>query len=237
MDCPHLFHANSTPNTFIQYCVSDRGNISQLQTPFGHFQLGAQGEGYGFCQQDPAPGTVYFDYPSGDSGNWKLPQVLSVNGSAIKIPRTTTDGTWTLVQTLSKVAATGSINVVMALTNNQAADKVAYLVRFADVDPDGQQFSPFAGSSFQSAFAWDVRNNSFRLGLQVENVGHWNGFQQGYIQRIPNPPNPCAFAFNSDTGGYLNGFIESKDVSLVYAYVGNVPAHKTVTVTLSYSGT
>jgi hypothetical protein len=232
--CPHLFTAgNSTSNAFIQYCVTDNGNISLIQTPFGHFHLGAQGEGYGFCQQDP-PATGYFDYLVGDSGNWQPAQIVSVSGSATKISRSTIDGNWTLVQTLSKVVATGSINIVMALTNNQAADKVAYLVRFADVDPDGAQSSALlGGGSLQSAFAWnDNPNFPFHYGLQLQNTGKWSGYQQGFVQKVPSGPNPCAFAFNANT----SGAVENADLSLVYAYVDTVKGHKTATVTLSYRG-
>jgi hypothetical protein len=232
--CPHLFIAgNSSSNAFIQYCVTDHGNINLIETPFGHLHIGPQGDGYGFCQQDP-PATGYFDYLAGDSGNWQPPQIVSVSNSAIKISRSTSDSNWTLVQTISKVVATGSIKIVMALTNNQAADKVAYLVRFANVNPDGARSFVIAGASLQGAFAWhDDRDVPFQYGLQLQNIGKWDGYQQAFVQAIPTGPQPCAFAFNADE----RGRVDSTDVSLVYAYVGPVPAHKTVTVTLSYRGT
>src|SRR5215471_15080738 len=75
--CTHLFTSGkSNSNAFLQYCVSDDGMITSIQTPFGHYHLGAQGEGYGFCQESPA--VEYHDYVSGDSGNWNPPQVVSV---------------------------------------------------------------------------------------------------------------------------------------------------------------
>jgi hypothetical protein len=227
--CPHLFTAGkSNSNAYLQYCVTDNGNISSIQTPFGHFHLGAYGEGYGLCQESPA--TEYHDYISDASNNWAAAQILSSGGSAIKISRTTADGNWTLVQTISKVASYGSIKIVMALTNNQSVDKVAYLVRFADVDPDESLGFDLAGGSLQSAFAWSYWPG--RYGLQLQNMGRWSGYQQGFVQYVPNGPNACDFA-HYDNGGFQLG----DPFSLEYVYADTVPAHKTLTVTMNYRGT
>jgi hypothetical protein len=234
--CTHLFTAGaSTSNGFIQYCVTDNGNISSIQTPFGHFHLGAQGEGYGVCQESPA--TEYHDYISDASANWGTAQLVSLTSTAIKISRTTADGNWTLVQTITKVPATGAIKIVMVLTNNQAVAKVAYLVRFADVDPDGYRVHDVvAGASLQSAFSWSAysQNSPYFYGLQLQNTGAWNAYQQGFVQPIPNGPNACAFAYNASISGAVLNFGDS---SILYAYVGTVAAHKSMTVTMNYRGT
>lgn len=235
--CPHLFTAGtSSSSTFIQYCVTDVGAITSIQTPFGHFHIGAGGEGYGLCQESPA--VEYHDYAATWSTNWNFPQILTLNGSLIKISRTTSDGNWTLVQTISKVAATGSIKIVMALTNNQSVDKVAYLVRFADAEPDGHKIDHYAmGAGFQSAFAWSKLD--FHYGLQLENTGKWTAYQQGFIQSISSGPNACAFAFNSvSTSAFISDdFMGRSDGSILYTYADTVPAHGTKTVTMTYRGT
>jgi len=236
--CPHLFTSGkSSSNAYMQYCVSDDGMITSIQTPFGHYHLGDQGEGYGFCQESPA--VAYYNYASGDSGNWNQPKVLSVSGSSIKISRSSVDGNWTLVQTISKVALTGSIKVVMALTNNQAVAKVAYLVRYAHVNPDGATGYYVTGASLQSAFGWYAFSNNpwdgIHYGLQLENAGAWSGYQQAFVQKATTGPNPCAFAFNAITSGVAEDKMGS--TSLVYAYVDTVPAHGTKTVTMTYRGT
>jgi hypothetical protein len=92
--------------------------------------MGPGGEGYGICNESPAQN--YTDYATGDTGNWNAGTVLSSNSSSVKIVRSTGDGNWTLTQTITKVPATSSIKVVMALKNNQAVAKVVYLVRYAD---------------------------------------------------------------------------------------------------------
>jgi hypothetical protein len=232
--CTHLFTSGkSNSNTFLQYCVADDGLITSIQAPFGHFHLGAQGEGYSFCQESPA--TEYHDYAAGDSGNWNPAQVVSVSGSSIKISHSTADGNWTLVQTISKVPLTGSIKVVMALTNNQSVAKVAYLVRYANVNPDGAAAHYVTGASLQSAFGWHAFSNSPYYGIRLENTGAWSGYQQAFVQFTTAGPNACAFAFNALSSGVSEDALG--ETSLVYAYVDTVPAHGTKTVTMTYRGT
>lgn len=231
--CTHLFTSGkSNSNVFLQYCVADDGRITSIQAPFGHFHLGDQGEGYSFCQESPA--AEYHDYAAGDSGNWNPAQVVSVNGSSIKISHSTADENWTLVQTISKVPLTGSIKVVMALTNNQSVAKVVYLVRYANVNPDGATAHYATGASLQSAFGWHAFSNSPYYGLRLENTGAWSGYQQAFVQNTTAGPNACAFAFNAISSGVAEDALGS--TSLVYAYVDTVPAHGTKTVTLTYRG-
>jgi hypothetical protein len=232
--CSHQFTVGSGNNS-LQYCVSDNGNITALETPFGHTMIGAGGEGYGLCQESPA--TEYHDYASSISSNWNAAQILSKSGSTIKISRTTSDGNWTLVQTITKVAASTSIKVVMGLTNNQSVDKVAYLLRFADIDPDGDATqSSLAGGSVQSAWSWDFTTNAWHRGLQLLNSTKSPfGYQQGFAYGLNSGPNACAFAFNANPNGVAGG--GGANTSISYAYAGPVAAHQTLTVTMTYRGT
>lgn len=227
--CPHLFSVGNG-NTYLQYCVSDNGNITSIQTPFGHFHSGTQGEGYGLCQESPL--VEYHDYGVSDSGNWQSPQILSLTKSGIKISRTTSDGRWTLVQTISKVAANSSIKVVMALTNNIRSDQVAYLLRFADLDPNGiQLYVALAGAAFESVSAWDGTSDSAHYGLQLQTTAKSPfGYQQGFARQIPDGPDACNFAADSNS----SGLIDHGNPSIAYVYAGLVPSLQTLTVTLSY---
>jgi len=174
----------------------------------------------------------YHDYAyGGDTGNWNSPTLLSQTATALEIARTTSDGVWTLTQTITHVAGSASIKVVMTLKNNTAAARDVYLVRYADVSADQKQFSYFAATQ-NSVAAWNLHGvNDFSYGLQLQNVGtlkftYWNGF----AQNIPNGPNACAFAFNSPEA------VQYTDGSMVMAYVDTMPAHGAKTVTLSYKG-
>jgi len=139
--CSYGFVSGSG-NAYIGYCVSVNGNIVQLATPQGHEQIAvagaAIGEGYGIC--NASPGVVeYHDWAGGgDSGNWLSPTLVSLTATSVKIARTTSDGIWTLTQTISTMASTSSIKVVMTLKNNTAVARVAYLARYADVSADGR---------------------------------------------------------------------------------------------------
>jgi hypothetical protein len=230
-NCAFTFQTGAN-NAFLQYCVTPNGNVTQIETPFGHQQMGPGGEGYGICNESPAQD--YNDYAVSDTGNWGTATVLSKTTAAIKIARTTSDGHWTLTQTITKVPKTSSITIVMGLTNNQAVDKVAYLLRYADVNADGVSDNVL-GATLNGTFAWSINDNNIGnppfYGLQLQNVGTPPfGFWRAYAKVINSGPNACAFAAN-DSGG-----IQIGEGSLVLAYTGTVPAGQTKTVTLTYRG-
>jgi hypothetical protein len=231
--CAYAFISGSS-NTYLSYCVTVNGNILQIQTPFGQNMLGANGEGYGICNESPA--INYTDYGVSDTGNWKSAVVVSHSSTSVKIARTTADGSWTLTQTITKVPSTFSINVVMALKNNQATAHVAYLVRFADAEPPSTKHITFWAGGLSSALARTLQPDP-NHGLQLTNVGipqfsYWQGFAQG----INTGPNACAFAFNEGSYNYYLDDNTSQPGSIEMAYVGTVAAGQTKTVTLSYHG-
>jgi hypothetical protein len=195
---------------------------------------GPDGEGYGICNE--TPGQNYYDYATSDTGNWKAPILLSHTTSSVKIARTTSDGHWTLTQTITKTS-TPSITVAMALKNNQGVSKVAYLVRYADVNPNGYG-AYWAAATVNSAFAYpwyDPAPPPPYYGLQLQNVGTPPfGYWQAFVQTVASGPNACAFAAN-DSGGNWAGSGAGAP-SFVMAYVGPLPVGGTKTVTLTYRG-
>jgi len=231
-DCPHLFTANGqSSSSYMQYCVSDNGNITGITTPFNRLHSAAPpSEAYGLCQESPV--AEYHDYFSEASGNWGPALVLGSSSSSIKILRTTADGNWTLVQTISKVAATGSIKLLMAVTNNQSVDRVAYLLRFTNLTILS---SSVVGAALNSAWTWDSSVSTFNyFGLALFNAAKSPfGYRHGFVRRSFLGPNACDFA-----AGVSSGILEGESIgSIIYVYVGPVPAHDTRTVTLNYRGT
>jgi hypothetical protein len=231
-NCQYNFNSGFI-NSYLEYCVTVNGNILNIVTPSGHPQSGADGEGYGICNE--TPGQNYTDYATSDTGNWNAPILLSQTFSSVKIARTTSDGHWTLTQAITQVPSTASIKVVMALKNNQAVAKTAYLVRYADVSTDGF-FNHASFAQHNGAFGWNNGNYNYAAtsdGLQLQNVGTPPfGFWQAYAQTVEDGPNACAFAYNAaGQGAEVPGL-----ASLVMAYVGPVPAGGTKTVTLTYRG-
>jgi hypothetical protein len=236
--CYYTF-TSGTGNTYLSYCVTPTGNITYLETPKGYVQINhtylalTGGEGYGFCDANTA--TQYYDWADFDSGNWDAITILSQTATAMKFARTTSDGLWTLTETITQVPSTSSVKIAMALKNNSTVARTAYLVRYADIDADNFN-SNFGDGTGNSAFIWNTSPNPAALtqrhGLVLQNVGTpqlpaWDGF----VQNTVYGPNPCAFA-NSWAGP---GPVYA-DLSAVLAYVGSVPAKGTRTVTVSYKG-
>jgi hypothetical protein len=219
-------------NSYLSYCVTVNGNILEIVTPFGQSMLGANGEGYGLCDQNiQSGGRDYVDYGVLDTGNWNNATVLSHSSTSVKIARTTADGNWTLTQTITKVPATSSIKVVMALKNNQAVSDVAYLVRFADAKPPSS-FAYFVGGLASALARTDSMDPNY--GLQLSNAGAIPfSFWQGYVQSVTTGPNACAFAFNEAADNFL---ASGSTGSIEMVYAGTIGAGQTKTVTLSYHG-
>ena len=230
--CEFNFSSGSG-NTYLYYCVSVNGNVFYINTPVGYAQNSVY-EGYGFC--DANQPAAYYDYGfQGDSGNWNAPTLVGSNATTVKISRTTSDGLWTLTQTITQVASNATVKIVMTLRNNTAVARTAYLIRYNYVSPDGFVFANYDGTQ-DSAFAWRSAPNPAQLipshGLALQNVGN-PAFPQwgGVPQNTALGPNPCAFAYN-----WTGGLASNINGSLVMAYVGTVPAMTGKTVTMTYKG-
>ena len=238
-DCTFTF-SSGTGNTFLQFCVADTGNITNIETPEGHEQLvtGLGTDGYGICNVDDGVAS-YTDYGvvDHDSGNWNNPILLAQTAKSVKIARTTSDGIWTLTQTITQVPTTPAIQVVMALKNNTAVPRQAFLVRWADINADNafnDRENDFSATS-NTAAGWNPTipfANNFATALQLENIGNSQfGFVSGYARTTFHGPNPCNFA--GDSSGTP---IADTDGSIALAFVDMIGAKKTKTTTVIYKG-
>jgi hypothetical protein len=230
--CSYNF-ASGSRDSYLQYCVTANGNIPQLQSPAGQSLIGSGitvGEGYGVCNETPA--TAYWDYAGwGDSGNWGSATTLSQTATSVKIARTTSDGIWTLTQTLAQDKATPAIRITMVLKNNTAVSRRAYLVRYADANAAGNWTNNNFDATADSAFGWaSTTGVNDGWGLMIKNVGARWGYTNGFGQPIFTPPNPCAFAFN------WIGLVGNTDGSIVLAYADTIGAGQTKTATMVYRG-
>ena len=222
-------------DSFLKYCVTANGNITQLETPSGkeHIAIGAAGEGYGFCDLS-SPVVRYFDYADfGDSGNWGTATLTSQTAKSLKIVRTTADGIWTLTQTISQVAGMSpSVKIVMTIKNNSNTTRSLFFMRYADVDAAGAVQNSLDGT-VKSAFGWnsDAGNNPFGLVLQNAGPVPPDSSPSGFTQNVPNGPDPCNFAAHFASGTQI-----ATDGSLAYLYALNLSKGMSKTVTLSYRG-
>jgi hypothetical protein len=228
--CSYTF-TSGTNNTYLQYCVTVNGNITQLMTPLGveHIAVGSFGEGYGICDITAAVG--YYDYADfGDSANWGAPTLLSHTATALKIARSTSDGIWTLTQTITQMAGSSSIKISMALKNNTAIARTAFLLRYADTDTAGV-FNNNLDGTLNSAFAWIKTGESTPYGLMLQVTGNTPFTRNGFAQNVPAGPDPCN-AIAHWTGSTLL----FTDGSIVLRYNIPVPKLGTKTVTMTYKG-
>jgi hypothetical protein len=89
-----------------------------------------------------------------------------------------------------------------------------------------------SGASFESAWTWVDYGAHVHYGLQLQGAGKSPfGYQQPFAYLISAGPNACDFAGYSSDNGYVPGTYLS---SIAYVFVGSVPTHQTLTVTLSY---
>ena len=183
--CTFTF-SGGTGNKFLQYCVTKNGNIVQFQSPAGFEYLAhaPAGEGYAFCDFDTA--TQYFDYAGyGDSGNWQAPTTLSSSPTVVKIARTTSDGLFTLTQTITDNKSSALAQIGMQLKNNDTISHHIGILRYADVDANN-----FANNDFDETQRDVFGYNSGGQGLQLVHVSGF-ALNGGFAQIIPGGPNPC----------------------------------------------
>jgi hypothetical protein len=175
--CTYTF-TSGTGNTYMKYCVTKNGNIVQFESPLGEEFIATApiGEGYAFCDYG-STNKEYFDYAGyGDSGNWNAPVTKSSGAHAVVISRETSDGHFTLTQTITQNTANSFVRVAMALKNNSTTLRHVGLLRYADVDAQGLLQRHYSGATLNGGFA----------------------------QVIPGGPNPCQI-FANVSGGPVQG--------------------------------
>jgi len=229
--CKFTF-TSGADNTFIKYCVTANGNITQFESPEGHehIQVFDVVEGYGICDFTDADHNVsYFDYADqGDSRNWGLVTVLSNTAKSIKLARTTSDGFWTLTQTIAEVTGSApAAQITMALKNNTGKDRDVVLLRTVDVDADGQ-ISNNLDATLSSAFGWNSSISEHGYGLVLQDAGTTqSGLFLGTALPTPNSPDPCMV--DTSLGPFTN-----TDGTILMEYGLIIPKGGTKTVKLAY---
>jgi hypothetical protein len=218
--------------TSLQYCLTANGNIIEFTTPADTPLIAAKdlGEGYGIC--DATTNVAYSDYGGlGDSGNWNPARVVNHTATSVKIVRKTSDGIWTLTQTITQVTGPPSAKIVMALKNNSPNSREAFLLRYADVDADGEVTNSF-DATLNSAFGWNSFSADAPFGLVLQNLGTVTFGYDAFAQTIPDPPDPC-----NPFSHITEGLAPAIDGSIVMFYdIPGIPTSATATVTVAYKG-
>ncbi len=225
-------YASGTGLNATAYCLSVNGNIVQFSRPAGfeYIKAGTIGEGYGICDLT-AGGVPYFDYAAFEFGNWGATVATFPNATTAKFVRSTSDGIWTLTQTIKQVKANasgpGSAKVTMAIKNNTAINRDIFVMRYADVDAGGTVGNDTVNQSQDAAFA----NDNFFNGLSLTNNTYTFFDHLAAVYIGANGPNPCNFNVNRLVSPAAAIGIDGA-IAHIYAFV--VPKGATKTVTLTY---
>ncbi len=230
-------------NTYMNYCITVNGNFANFESPSGVEMLaqpaGDAFEGYGIC--DVADQFAYYDYAYTDSGNWDAPTLVTQTASEVKIERTTSDGLWTLTQTITKEAGPPPYaKITMALKNGLGITKSVYLERYANMENDNAGASLIFQENYDATLdsAWGYNSYSDSTsdgggvyGLMLQNIGSPSPTSVpyailGYTISTTTGPDPCSFS-NAGTITYANG-------SGLMFYVFELNKEQTVTVNARY---
>jgi len=229
--------------TYLQFCVTDKGNISEFQSPEGIEQLNPQDigayEGYGICDLTNN-NTVYYDYAFTSSNNWNPPITVSQTATEVKIERSTSDGLWTLTQMVSLIGGpTPFAKISMTLKNNTNEAKEVLLLRYANPVPDKPNSSGTYEENYDgtvnSAWGYTAINsggNGDPYGLMLQIVGNPTPAKTPYLSEgmantsaAPNPCNPFATFASPITDNFG---------SIVYVYQFGVNKEQAITVNNRY---
>ena len=233
-NCTWTFTSPQTAaNKFLEFCVTVNGNITEFQSPSGveHIRVGGFGEGYGFCDGTAAGAVPYYDYAdAGDSGNWQAPVTLAVTATSVKIARTTSDGIWTLTQTIAINKPAASANVTMALKNNTAVTRLATIIRYADVDAGGV-FGNNLDGTLDSAWGYDpIGSSAPYTGLLLQVNGPNTFSHQGWAINVPVGPNPC-----TPNANFVGTLTNTDGAIISWNFFPSVAKNATKTIKLKYT--
>ncbi len=227
--CTYTF-TSGTGTTYLQFCVTVNGNIVEFQSPSGIEQIDQGGqpqEGYGIC--DTSSDTAYYDYAYADSANWNAPTTVTHTATMVKIERTTGDGAWTLTQTITSSAGTNPYaKIVMALKNNSALTKSAYLFRYANANPiTGYPYEEDYDGDNDSAWGYTGYLSDSPYGLMIENVGNPTPAtalvdREGFAIDTVGGPSACGVTSSTTIYGAVGSIVYFYDLKLTKEQTGTV---------------
>ena len=190
--------SSGTGTNATQFCVTVNGNVAQFSVAGGELiAVNGVGEGYAIC--DASNSTSYYDFAYAASPNWLSP-TFTHSGNVVTVTRETNDGIWQLRQTITNVPATasgpGAVKISMALKNLSNESRGAFIMRYADVNADGDRTGNDFDYTLQTAYGLESHAGRGRGLGSTNNTFNPVFGQQAYTQSAPGGPNPCA-AFES----------------------------------------
>ena len=234
--CAFTF-SSGTGHGVTQYCVTENGNIAQFSAVGGNglpweFLNGVNPaiEGYGLCDTTSAPLKAYWDYAANAGGNWKA-ATATANDTTVTVTRTTADGVWQLVQTITELKGSaklyGAAKIAMAITNLSKNDRFLIVDRYANIDAGSSTFNDFDLTQ-TTVFGLVPAGNGPGLSSTVSFVTTPFDFSIAFVNKVPRGPIPCQAHPN-----FTTSFFEG-DGGIDQEFNLEIGPGKTKTVVLTY---
>ena len=155
--------------TFFKVCITERGNISELESPAGKTQIVSAREGYAVCSGINADTVHGFDAGIAEDG-WGIPTVTQSNGPGtlpLVIRRDSLDGKVRLTQTFTINTGAREIQVAMAVKNLTASTLSLLVARYFDGDIEGTSSDDRYDLTRDSVWGTPKSTNSVATGLML----------------------------------------------------------------------
>jgi hypothetical protein len=229
--CAYTFTSGSE-QTYMKYCVTVNGNIVQFQSPQGveDIKSTTSSEGYGLCA---AGENSYWDWAGAGAKNWGAATLLTQTATEVKIARTSSDGIWTLTQTITQNPGGPYAKIEMQLKNDtDVTQEGGFIMRWADVNADNSTINNLDATTIS---AWGYRpflagSSYFPYGLLLQNAGNNTIGSAGYALDTNQPPEVC------EPGLTSNGTLTATDGSIMMLYsFPPVAKNQTVTFNVKYA--
>jgi|HubBroStandDraft_6_1064221.scaffolds.fasta_scaffold03847_3 hypothetical protein len=230
--CAYTFTTGSGP-TYMKFCVTANGNITQFESPAGNEQINVQkvGEGYELCAFTRSTAYLYYDYGETASANWGPSTLLSLTATEVKIERTTSDGIWTLTQTITAVG--GQLpyaKVEMQFKYNSATPSTALptFLRWVNVDASDTALNNLDSTADS---AWGYVKGAY--GLMMQSIAPSDWFLEGVVFDSPSPTGSGLTNVNT-CGGNFSGGLTNTDGSMGLLYLGEPSAPRDFVYTMTF---
>ncbi len=152
--------------------------------------------------------------------------------TSVKVTRTTADGNWRLVQTITVIPGSkffyGKARIITSITNLSTGNRFLALDRYANIDAGSSTFNDFDKTE---ASVWEqvFGGNGPGLSSTAAFVTTPFDFSISFLNTVPDAPIPCQIHNN-----FMSGFFEG-DGGIDQEFNLEIGPGKTKTVGLTYS--
>ncbi len=228
-------HTSGAGETYFAFCISEHGNVVQLESPegFEHLAVGVIGEGYVLCSFE-----AFHGYDAGFAELGLLaPTISQPNGPntfPLTITRDTSDGKLRLRQTFSRDNSEKDLRVTMTVTNRTALRiRAVNLHRYFDGDIDGGGTNNRYATTPDSVWGW--KDGADHHGLMLTALT-FSTYHFAVMERYANWDPTAGGSASSCAPNTIGDFtVPGNFVGRVGYVLGDLAAGQSKTVSVLYS--